>query len=564
MLACCFGSLLLAAETKKTNVVILLVDDMGYSDPGYMGGEAKTPHLNQLAKDGATFTNTFNNAKCAPSRAALMTGMACQRVKAFKSKGDISANNATSIAEVLGEQGYCTILSGKWHVAPDPLDIGFQHFHGVNIAPYFFKRDVVKASAGKKNGNPLWMNREMVDPQVLPDDWYSTTAYTDFAIETIEKEALSKNKPFFLYLAVNAPHFPFEAPKEVIDEYLDAYDEGTDAIRLKRYQRLVDMGVIDPDALALPPLVSNDKDGEMDWSKLSPKEQMFFKRKLAIIAAMVDMVDQETGKLVDYLKSHDQFENTLFIFLSDNGATAEQGRYGGSDFDNMTEADIALMGTREGVDGGSSGALIGALQNTPYRGHKTTLWDGGMHTSMIVHWPQGMKPSVADGYLKTPISIYDIAPTIYDATQIAYPSSIKDRPLQDMDGISFLPLLRGQNLPERQLFFSYKSHRVVRDDNFKLFGEYKKGRTSWALYDMKNDQSEGVNVMGERPEVAREMIQAWEAFDQDAGITEGTDAFFKVLLAKKAEKKKLEKSSNKNNSKKKDSKKKIPREKTKK
>lgn len=516
-----------AMAATPPNVVVLLVDDMGYSDPGYMGGEAKTPNLDKLSREGVTFLNCFNNAKCAPSRAALMTGMTCQRVKAFKSKGNIAENNATSIAEVLGENGYSTILAGKWHVAPEPMEIGFQHYHGVNLAPLYFKRDVI-GRPGEKKPHPLKLNEGTVDPQALPDDWYSTRAYTDYAIKTVRENALDKGIPFFLYLAVNAPHAPLSAPKEVIKKYDDAYDDGTDAARKKRYDRMVKLGIINPDTLKLPAM-EQGKDGEFPrWKEFSDKEKRLFKRKLAITAAMVDIIDQETGKLIAFLKETKQYDNTVFIFLSDNGASAEQGIYGGLPFEEMTDRDIDVLGTREGMPGGASGAIVAAVQNVPFRGYKTSLWDGGMHTSMIINWPGRMNKHASDGYVRTPVSIYDLAPTVFAATGVKYPAEINGRKLKPMDGVSILPILKGKPITKRNIRYAYKSEQVIRNENFKLFGKRdKKGKeTQWQLFDLSKDESEISDVIKQHPEVAGEMISVWNEFDKDVGIVSGYDDYF--------------------------------------
>ncbi len=515
-----------ALFAEKTNVIVFLVDDMGYSDPGYMGGEAETPHLNQLSKEGVTFTNCYNNAKCAPSRAALMTGMSCQRVKAFKSKGNIAANNAASIAEILAEQGYATIHAGKWHIAPDPLQSGFQNHFGVNLAPFYFKRDVIGLPGREKLPHPLMLEGERVDGHTLPDDWYGTRAYTDYAIEKIKEKALDQDKPFFLYLAINAPHGPLEAPKEVVDKYVNRYDEGTDVARKQRYDRLVELGVINPETLKLPEMPKN-KDGEAQtWDTFNEKEQRLFKRKLAIAAAMVDIIDQETGKLIQFLKDTEQYENTLLIFLSDNGATAEQGVYGGLPFDTMTNEDIDVLGTRSGMKGGTSGGVVAAVQNVPYRGYKTSLWDGGMHTSMIINWPGHMSAAASRDFVRTPVSIYDLAPTIYAATGVEYPKEINGRELKNMDGVNILPLLVGQELDDRYIRYAYKGDQVIRNDKFKLLGKRGKKSTIWALYDLQVDASETTDVIDQYPEQAKELIAEWERFDEYANIANGYDGFF--------------------------------------
>lgn len=512
------------AVTKKPNILIFLVDDMGFSDPGYMGGEAQTPNLDRLSKEGVTFINCFNNAKCAPTRAALMTGMSCQRVKAFKSRGNIAENNAACMAEVLGANGYETIIAGKWHVAPDPTDVGFQHQLGVKITPYYFKPDV------KHEKRPAPINRDgkPIDLEALPDDWFSTTAWTDYGIEMIDKHALPKGKPFFLHLAVNAPHSPLSAGEKDVEKYRGVYDDGAVVARERRYQRLVERGVVDPKTWKLPPFVHGRDQKEMVWEALSEKEQALYKRKLELNSAMVDRIDQEAGKLFRFLKERGEFDNTLIFFLSDNGATVEQGDYGGVDLDKMSMEDIAKMGTRHGVSGGTSGAM-NVVQNAPLRGNKTTLWEGGMRTSMIVNWPGKMSKKAVSGYVHDPVSVFDIAPTCYAAAGIDYPAKLGERSLKPMDGIDILSTLKGQSLPERNLVFMYKGDRTVRNAKWKLFGKYnlnKKQDEGWALYDLENDRSEMNDVSAQHPEVVKSLVAEWDKWDANVQATSGYLGYF--------------------------------------
>jgi len=526
-----------ASGRGRPNIVILLVDDMGYSDPGYMGGEARTPNLDRLSEKGATFLNMFNNAKCAPSRAALMTGMFCQRVKAFRGAGNIAENNAACMAEVLGRNGYATIISGKWHIKPDPMDVGFERRMGVNLAPYYFKP---KPEPGEKM-HPLHLERETIDFASLPEDWYSTTAYTNYAIKAVEESALSKNKPFFLYLAVNAPHAPLCAPKEDIDKYDGVYDVGLPAIRRRRYERMVAKGIVDPETWKLPEYEPNKDGSAFDWERLSAKEKRFFQRKLQIATAMVDRVDQELGKLIGFLKGKGAWENTLLIFLSDNGATAEHGFYGGVEFDEMSDADIDAMGTRAGRDGGTSGTVVATVQNTPLRKYKTTLWEGGMRTSMIVHWPGGIAAKATRSYLREPVGIFDLAPTCYEAAGVSYPKNIAGRRTRPMDGVSLLGLLRGGRIERRNLCYAYKDFRVVRNEKWKLLGLFKTrdsakvGKGTWQLFDLAKDRSETVDVADKHPEVVNELARVWDAWDEDVGVTVGYKNYWKNKAEKESQ-----------------------------
>ena len=504
----------------KPNIVFILADDMGYSDPGYMGGEARTPNLDRLSREGVTLLNCFNNAKCAPTRAALMTGLSCQRVKCFKSAGNITANHATSIAEVLGANGYTTIIAGKWHINPMPMEVGFQRQFGVMLEPYYFKPDVKR----EKKLKPIFLDGVPIDLSKLPEDWYSTDAYTDFAIKTIETDAISKNKPFFLYLAYTAPHGQACAPKEEVDKYLTTYDAGVDVIRQQRYARMVEKGIVNPQTWRLAAYEQEKNLGAIRWNAFSDKQQALFKRKLAVTAGMIDRLDQNVGRLIEFLKKSGVYDNTLIVFLSDNGATAEQGPYGGLPFDTLTDQDIASLGIRGGRPGGTSGAVVATVQNTPLRYFKTTLWEGGMRTSMIVHWPGQMSSAVAGKYVRDPVAVFDLAPTSYQAAGVVYPSAIKGRTLQPMDGISFLPLLDGGKLPARDLCFAYKDYQVVRNERWKLLGKYNSRRDKqepWQLFDLSVDQSEVTDVASKHPDVVKQLAAEWNKWDKQIGVVKG-------------------------------------------
>ncbi len=301
---------------------------------------------------------------------------------------------------------------------------------------------------------------------------------------------------------MNAPHAPLCAPKGDIDKYDGVYDVGLPAIRRRRYERMVEKGIVDPGTWKLSDYEPNKDGSEFDWDGFSAKEKRLFQRKLQIATAMVDRVDQELGKLIAFLKDKKVWDNTLFVFLSDNGATAEHGLYGGVELDKMSVADIDMMGTRAGVDGGVSGSVVATAQNTPLRKFKTTLWDGGMRSSMIVHWPGSIAAKATGSYLRQPIAIFDLAPTCYEAAGVDYPTSIADRLLKPMDGVSFVPLLKGQETPPRYLCYAYKDYRVVRNEKWKLLGQFntkdpaKAGKGGWQLFDLANDQSEMVDVSG--------------------------------------------------------------------
>jgi len=517
--------LALAQEARPPNIVLILADDMGYSDPGYMGGEAARPHLDRLSRTGATFLNCFNNAKCAPSRAALMSGMNAVRVKAFKSKGNLRENRAACVAEILGAHGYATIMAGKWHIAPEPWELGFQHQFGSQITPYYFR----PAPAGKKGG--LTRDGAPVDHAALPADWYSTIAYTDFAIDRIRAAALPERKPFFLFLSYHAPHAPLSALEEDWERYRGRYADGTDAAAERRYQRMVERGIVDPAVWPLPPAEPHDswRDGRVApaWKDFSDQEKALFQRKLELTAAMVDRLDREIGRLLAFLETSGQLEHTWIFFLSDNGATHEQGVYGGVNPERLTAAALARMGLRDGVSGGTAGPVVARVQNVPLRGFKTTLWDGGMRTSLIVQGPSAQATNGPVAFIRTPVDITDLAPTFYALAGVDYPAQFGGRTLNPLDGANLLPLLRGEAWPARNLYYAYKEDHAVRNERWKLFGRYNQRKQThrWQLFDVQADPAELRNVADRHPDVVADLAAQWQAWNQRYGVISGYQSY---------------------------------------
>lgn len=485
---------------KKTNVIVILYDDMGYSDPEYMGGEALMPNLSKLAKNGVTFLNCMNNAKCAPTRCALMSGMNSMKLDVQGEKGgDFIKNNAASVAEVLQKDGYTTILAGKWHIRTPVLEAGFQYRFGERYHASYFKDSI----------RYLMNQDELVDKNTLPDDYYSTIAYTDYAMDTVKKQAIDKEKPFFLYYAVHTPHFNFSAPKEYIDKYKGRYDEGFNVLSEKRYQRMIDKGIVDPSLYELAPL---SHDGEQTklfhWGDFNSREQKYFARKLEVIAGMLDIADEQVGRLIEMLKETGQLDNTMIVFLSDNGACPVRGTFGGPNPNKANDEMLNKMGEPGFKSAGDSGTAIAAFQNTPLRGGKQSLWGGGMRTSMIIHWPEGMSPEASDGYVREPVQIMDIAPTIYEATGLKYPNKIGERILDPMDGTSLKPLLTGGKLPDRDFWFSFRYYRMARSGKYKAVGflpNYDKKNALWQLFDLEKDPSEMSDLSQSMPEMTEKL-----------------------------------------------------------
>lgn len=504
---------LFGRRRERPNIVIVLADDMGYSDPGCMGGEARTPNIDKLRREGVLFTNAYNNAKCAPSRAALMTGLYNQRVGAHRSAGDIGRGRAVCVAELMKAAGYATILSGKWHIKPDQLECGFQRHYGSLMPPVYF------APIYETGRHSIQEDGRKIE---VDDSWYSTVAYTDFAIRAVREQAVETGKPFFLFLSYHAPHCPLQALTEDIARYRGRYADGTDALRKARYERLAALGIVDPKVWRLPEL----EPGVPKWEELTKAQQEIMARKLAIHAAMVDRLDRELGRLIEWLKASGLSENTLIFVLSDNGASPEHGMLG------KTES-LSRPGQLPGIDEMGSvhtdlsvGTLGAAALNAPLRKYKTTLYEGGCCTPLIVHWPGRIaRPGSISGQV---CHVLDIVPTCLEAAGISYPDRFAGRKLHKPDGRSLLGALNGEHIGPRRLFWHFKQGRVVRDGDWKLIGKVAVGGRKggpWELYDLSKDRSETRNVAEQHPEKVRELATLWEQWNEDTQAVKGYEAY---------------------------------------
>jgi len=361
-LAFCFLAIVTQHATAadvRPNVVLILCDDMGFSDLGCYGGEIDTPNLDQLAASGLRFTDFHNDAKCVQTRAAILTGLWHHQSNMLKKPGN------HTIAEVLGEAGYSTFMSGKWHLTGNPMDRGFDRYFG-------FLSGCINFFTGidwQSDENLMRLGREEFK---APDDFYSTDAFTDYAIEFLNDRP--KDKPFFLYLAHNAPHFPLHAHPEDIKKYEGRYKVGWDVIREQRHKRLRELGIID-DTWRL-----SNRDPKVEaWSEVTPTQVEFLEPMMAVYAAMVDRLDQNIGRLVEHLKKTGQFENTLILFMSDNGACPYQRMRNEHRRPGPKESDIAYD------------ARWANMCNAPLRLYKQYAHEGGTTTPMIAHWPKGIK-----------------------------------------------------------------------------------------------------------------------------------------------------------------------------
>ncbi len=500
------------AGVGKPNVLIILADDMGFSDLGCYGGEISTPNLDRLAKEGLRFTQFYNTARCWPSRAALLTGYYAQAVRRDTVPGVVSGVNgvrpgwAPLLPEMLGPLGYRTYHSGKWHLDGRPMQSGFDHSYSLDDHDRYFSPRV-----HLEDGKAL--------PAVRPESgYYATTAIAEHAIKCLREHAEKyADRPFFEYLAFTSPHFPLQAPAEDIARYRDKYIRGWDVMREERWERMHAMGIGGSGLSAVerdlgPPwaypeairkLGANEVNRPVAWGDLTEGQREFQAKKMAIHAAMVDRMDREIGRVLEQVRAMGAMENTLILFLSDNGASAEM----------MVRGD----GHDPGAEFGSAGTFLSigpgwsTMSNTPFRRHKSWVHEGGISTPLIVHWPAGMEKGIAGkGELRhTPGHLVDIVPTVLEAAGGKRAETWAGKAVPTAPGQSLLPVLaKDGTVKHESLWWLHVENRVLRVGDWKIVADGK--GTPWELYDLATDRAESKNLAQEKPERVKEMAEIWE------------------------------------------------------
>lgn len=536
------------APAKRPNIILIMSDDMGYSDIGCYGGEAQTPNLDMLAKDGLRYTQFYNMARCCPSRASLMTGldphqagMGWMTTDDFQLpgyRGDLS-HNAVTIAEALKPAGYATYMTGKWHLNKDPnrnatnenwpLQRGFDRYYGILLGaanfydPGFLTRD-----------NKLINTTN--DPEYKPDNYYFTDAISDNSVKFLKEH--DKSKPFFMYMAYTAAHWPMQAPEAAIAKYKGRFDKGYEVLREERLARMKKLGVIRPDEKLSP------YDGKK-WADEEDKPAML--RRMETYAAMIDIMDQGIGRVIKQLKASGQYENTLIFFLQDNGACAEiigsgeirplapnpnNVRKLGPDsliYSNrpVTTRDGKLVMQGKKLMAGPADTYISYMQewanvsNTPLRMYKHYMHEGGISTPLIVHWPAGLR---AKGEMRNqPGHEMDIMPTILDITKTAYPKTYNGKEITPVEGKSMVPTFTNETVKREAIFWDHEMNRAVRMGKWKLVSEADlKGKTykshPWELYDISVDRSELNDLAAQHPDLVKKMSDMWDAYAKRTNI----------------------------------------------
>ena len=468
-LGCVLPCISLFASTSRAddrpNIVVIVCDDMGFSDIGCFGGEIDTPNLDALAAGGLRFVDFHNNAKCSETRASIMTGLWHQQSKNLKKPGHVT------MAEVLREAGYSTIMSGKWHLADTPRERGFERYFG-------FLSGAINFFTGKDWGSGENLMRLDDDEYHAPDGFYSTDAFTDYAIEFLD-EARKNDKPYFLYLAHNAPHFPLHALPNDIAKYKGKYDVGWDVIRQRRYESLNKLGIIDNTWR----LSRRDPKVE-SWDKMTESQKKFLIPMMEVYAAMVDRLDQNIGRLVADLKENGELENTLIVFFSDNGACPYQRWRGDKNIPpGGPDSDFAYD------------ARWANLCNTPLRLYKQYAHEGGTATPMIAHWPARIK---AKGELSMfTCHLVDLMPTAVEISGAKYPEQRDGKDILPMEGESLIPALTGAKVKRaKPIYWEFAANHAIRDGDWKLVAERGK---DWELYNLASDRSETKNLAEENP-----------------------------------------------------------------
>ncbi len=500
-----------ASAASRPNILLILADDMGFSDLGCYGGEIDTPNLDALAAGGARFTQFYSTGRCCPSRGCLMSGQYPHRVGLGHMVKDLGrpgyagriSDRAVTIAEALNVAGYRSFMSGKWHLGtPDPTRHGFEEFYGTLVsAKTFWDPDhFTRLPAGRPRRH---YEREQ---------FYGTDALTDHALEFLGKARKTPDRPWFLYLAYNAPHFPLHAPAADIAKYADRYQVGWDRIRVERLARMKRLGIVG-EGTELSPRSPywdwlEDEPGQNPaWADIPAGRRPDLARRMAIYAAMIDCLDRQIGRVLRNLKQSGEFENTLILFLSDNGACAEWDPHG---FDIRSSANNILHRPDEldrmGAPGTfhSVGSAWANASNTPWRLYKHYNHEGGISGPFIAHWPRGI--AARGSIVRGTAHLIDVMPTLLSAAGATYPDQIRGGASLPLPGEDLLPVIAGGRLPERNLFFEHEGNRAIRRGPWKAVSLYGK---PWELYRIDADRTELIDLAGSRGEKLDALTREW-------------------------------------------------------
>jgi len=520
------------APDRAPNIVFILADDVGFADIGCFGGEIDTPHLDRLAADGVRFSNFHVNPMCSPTRASLLTGVNChaagmghiaQDDPGFPGYRAELGQNVATAAEILRDQGYATLMVGKWHLCRDsamsaggpydawPLQRGFDRFYGI-----------LEAFTNLHQPHRLIEDNRVVTTDRYPDGYFLTDDLTDRAISMIrERQASRPEQPFFLYFAHPAAHAPLLAKADDIERYRNTYTVGWDEIRRRRHARQLELGIIAAGTV-LSPRESNTVDGVQAWDDLTDTERLVFARYMAVYAAMVDEIDQSLGRLRAALEETDDWENTIVVYLSDNGASREGEATGTTNYfthlagspDTVTRdaQRLDLIGSPQTMSHYPRGwAMAG---NTPFRLFKRHTHAGGVQVPCILSWPIGLADQ--GGAIRAQYAhCIDILPTVLDLAGLSAPSEYRGNELLAMDGTSLLGVLRDGDAAAVRLeqYYENEGHRGFYRDGWEVVSNREPrtpfGDHEWELYDLRSDPSETIDLAADEPERVADLSLGW-------------------------------------------------------
>lgn len=479
------------AQTPQ-NIILIMCDDMGFSDISCYGGEIKTPNIDLLAKNGVRFSNFKNAGRSCPSRASLLTGkyqhevgmgwMTAVDEKRPGYRGEITKDIPT-IAEILKSNGYHTYMSGKWHLTVEtafskpngsyPTQRGFDTYYGC-------------LSGGGSYYIPKPVYSNLTPITKFPDDYYYTTAITDTAVHFIKQH--TSNSPMFMYIAHYAPHKPLQAPAKRVMQCKERYKVGYDILRTKRFEQLKSLGFINKKE-ELPIFQREFNKKRPLWQDLTPEQQEQWITEMATYAAMIEIMDEGIGKVIQATKDKGIFENTVFLFLSDNGST--------------NEGDIITQ-------------LRADLNNTPYRSYKQWCFNGGTSSPLIISYGKEQTPENKGKICRTPSHIIDILPTCLDIASAAYPKKFKDKPIKELEGRSIISMMKKKKLPARKLYFEHQTSSAIISDYWKLV-RYD-GKQPWVLINLSKDPFEQTDISDAYPEKVKELALEWEQWAERVNV----------------------------------------------
>ena len=511
------------AAGTRPNILIILADDLGWSDLGCFGGEIHTPNMDKLALGGVRFTQFYSYARCCPARSSIMTGLYPHQVgmgnmTSPKPRTDfpgyagvMNSRNAT-IPEVLKNAGYSTWMTGKWHLGPPgPVGRGFDEYYGMvhGFDSFWDSTKYTRLPEDRK-------------ARTYPEGgFYATNAITDHTLDFLT-DARKQSKPFFFYLAYNAPHFPLHAPKDLIDKYMPVYEKGWDYIREKRFERMRAMGLIRKEwkftpRSEIPPNRFNTQTGwagktNPAWDSIEPDRQKDLARRMSIFAAMVEILDRNIGRVVEDLRANKQLDNTLILFFSDNGACAEWDPWGfdkSSGPQNELHRGEALAGMGQPGTYHSYGSGWANACNTPWRLYKHYNHEGGISSPLVAHWPAGIKRRNAIDH--QPAHVIVLMPTCVELAKASYPAS-----MPPMEGRSLVPALAGKPVKRDAIYWEHEGNRAIRIGKWKAVAVEPAGK--WELYDMEADRTEMNDLAARHPERVKSMVRQWEQWAKRSNV----------------------------------------------